>query len=495
MSRKISVGVRVPVDNKIEPTTNFHPSCFDQHQLQQNSLRPKFDSTMSQDLIRRPSRSNLATNRKENVRKLDKLAREWGFTSLFEAALEEADFEWSDAIAQFVERDGFEKVYSIYRRRYRKPKTDREVSEINESICRPAVQIYGSEWKTLAADASLKCPSREFDPNALSDFSFSTYLTKFKQHIPNLYRLLCSLAPVDSRPEAKKRDQKSQDRVIATTVSILASFANRFTALQHLIGVFLYGRHVSVDVLTFLNHLGLCPSYMTIRSLLEVVATHQIKRLTMICLNGEAIMISYDNCNLRAAIRDLRMMNQGGMSIFTVGFAATLHKLTGLGMLKRSDRNFNRLANVDLDRLNEVTILDFMPTSHDRARATESVCFFIYNILKKLVDAKGIEIAKLDYSYPSEYRLDPKAVPDIIPLPAMDLDEGKTSDMIKIIQRVIKVIGISERQRKENIVFFKGDLMTVLNDRYCKIAAKRLTSTGAHSSAHARKIRKRGSIS
>lgn len=80
------------------------------------------------------------------------------------------------------------------------------------------------------------------------------------------------------------------------------------------------------------------------------------------------------------------------MMTFTVGYAVGSHHIIVQKMLKPSDRKF--------DHIKDLRVTDFIPSQNDKAFITESIRFFVLGVLKNLADAKGINLSKLDYSYP-----------------------------------------------------------------------------------------------
>ena len=62
--------------------------------------------------------------------------------------------------------------------------------------------------------------------------------------------------------------------------------------------------------------------------------------------------------------------------------------------------------------------------------------------------------------------LDPKERSTITTLPTYPLNEGEISDMIDIHYNIRDDIGLSPEQVQNNVLNYKGDLMTVQNDRF-----------------------------
>ena len=55
------------------------------------------------------------------------------------------------------------------------------------------------------------------------------------------------------------------------------------------------------------------------------------------------------------------------------------------------------------------------------------------------------------------FQIDPKAKPELLPLPTYDLDENHTQDMVEILYNIERDSGMSEEQCIEGLVMFFGD--------------------------------------
>jgi hypothetical protein len=152
------------------------------------------------------------------------------------------------------------------------------------------------------------------------------------------------------------------------------------------------------------------------------------------------------------------MFNQSSMVIYTCVYVARPDPAIAQPMLTPADRNHDRVADLRL--------LDFMPTAEDHESIVQAFKWMIWEAFEDFATKTSDTIPKCKYSYPEKYRLNHKHRTEIMPLPTFDLNEGIINDVIQIISKIGEKIGLTDHQIQTAMILFKGDLATVLNDRY-----------------------------
>jgi hypothetical protein len=410
----------------------------------------------SMSLSRHSERLSATHDVRTKVEDIRRFARSKGFDSFFSLAMYDVDNELNnDDLAEFVESGGLATVCEAYSRRFRKPRTaGLNTSAMNESLCLPAVHIYRREWAKLTEDPSLKTKAADFDPDELENFSYTSLRNKFTHHIPNLLKLFETLMPVGN---CESRNRAAQDRYMVTAVAVMAKFSKRFSLLQHPMGIYLYGSRVSVQVISALNHLGLCSSYKSIIKSLKVCAVKKLSQLRTICDSGEAVWVSFDNVNVKTGVRDLRINHGSTMLNYTAGYAVRPHSGIAQPALSPSDRNF--------DKLDELRIDDFIPTDEHRDLIVQAFRWMIWVAFEEFAKKVAEKYPSCEYLYPEKYKLDHKLRSEVWPLATMDLNEAVINDVIQILRNIAKQIGLTLEQMLEWLVVHKGDLATVYTVR------------------------------
>jgi hypothetical protein len=90
----------------------------------------------------------------------------------------------------------------------------------------------------------------------------------------------------------------------------------------------------------------------------------------------------------------------------------------------------------------------------------------VWGIFKQFGLQRGSAMPQIDFPMPKVYRLDPSKRAEILPLSTFNLNEGVISEVIQIIEQVSQVIGLSQEQKEECLITFKGDQATLRQNRY-----------------------------
>jgi hypothetical protein len=93
--------------------------------------------------------------------------------------------------------------------------------------------------------------------------------------------------------------------------------------------------------------------------------------------------------------------------------------------------------------------------------------YLIWNVLKTFAKETDTKLPNLDKDFPMPriHQIPTTELPEILPIPTMNLNEGRTDDLIKILEAVRSVVGLTTEQIKSNIIPHRGDLMTTQGNR------------------------------
>jgi hypothetical protein len=358
-------------------------------------------------------------------------AMQLGFDNLFDAVLVDAQYD-VDSLGYFIDSGGLGKLYSAYKQpRKRSGGASEELR--TTSACVPAMDIYRREWSALHAETAMfKQPLNSFSDEYVNEFSFDQLFDQMKAISPRLMDLMIALTTkagnesIEGDPESKTI--RAQKRHIVVALSVLANHASqRFNAVQGRIGYLCIAGKVSKRMIAILNKIGITPSYKALIEAVKANAKSALVKLSRLGRRNEAMWISYDNLTYTANVRDLRLFNRSDFIIFR--------------------------------------ITDFLPTPQGYETTRKGAESAIWDIFKQFASHKGSGYPDLDFPQPEVYRLDPTKRSEIMPLPTFNLNEGIISEVIQIIEQVSKVIGLSDKQKEECLIPFKGDQATSRQNR------------------------------
>jgi hypothetical protein len=386
---------------------------------------------------------------------LRKHAFELGFNSLFEVFGLEA--KMSDEFYTFVESGGLEELYREYRR-LRKPRSE-EIAEVRRTICAPAIDIFKREWKALTTDtASFKIPLNNFSPEYVAEFNFESIFKQMQKLAPCLIHLLQELSKkphsLTTKEDKEELRQRAEQRHITMALAILANqVSQRFNVIQGRVGYFLFASKASKYVISVLNKLGICPSYDGI--IVSIKATAEAARdyLSQVCLRGEAIWISFDNLTYAANVKLQTLFNRGDFIIATAGYLVIPPKSRARPMLTPSDCDYRKLKTLNLG--------DFLPSMETRDTMTTAYKSILWNVFKSFARSNEFDVPNLNYPMPTVFQLNHLERSEILSLPTYPLNEGVINEVIDIHEHISNDTGMSDEQRVEKIIMFKGDFATV----------------------------------
>lgn len=388
-------------------------------------------------------------------------AMQLGFDNLFDAVLVDAQYD-VDSLGYFIDSGGLGKLYSAYKQpRKRSGGASEELR--TTSACVPAMDIYRREWSALHAETAMfKQPLNSFSDEYVNEFSFDQLFDQMKAISPRLMDLMIALTTkagnesIEGDPESKTI--RAQKRHIVVALSVLANHASqRFNAVQGRIGYLCIAGKVSKRMIAILNKIGITPSYKALIEAVKANAKSALFKLSRLGRRNEAMWISYDNLTYTANVRDLRLFNRSDFIILTCGYAVVPHPSVARPMFSQTDCDYGALRSL--------RITDFLPTPQGYETTRKGAESAIWDIFKQFASHKGSGYPDLDFPQPEVYRLDPTKRSEIMPLPTFNLNEGIISEVIQIIEQVSKVIGLSDKQKEECLIPFKGDQATSRQNR------------------------------
>ena len=391
------------------------------------------------------------------------------FGSVFDAALSAAQV--GEDVVAFVESGRLSKLYVSYRK-FRPQRSGPLPPEFLRQMCAPIVDIYNAEWQQLTGKSTLfKHSLNKFSPEYVTEFNIESLYRAMDATTPCFVDLLRTVIP--ERPaagtgsemmEIETQIASAQHRHIVTVMSVLGNARTRnFNALQGHVGYYLFACRVPKRVISVLNKLGLCPSYNGLLEAIKGTAEQALANLRQVAVSNTAIQISYDNCSYSANKRDLRIFNYGGCVIATARYVLVPTECASSPMLSISDRNYNQITDIEL--------ADILPTRESAWVIANASRHMITTSLMGFTKAHGTSMCKLKSQFPVRRRLDTHATLNIMTLPTYPLNEGIINELIRVIHRVADDIGLSRKQREENLIMFKGDLATVFHNRYMPASA------------------------
>jgi len=390
---------------------------------------------------------------------LRKRAFELGFNSLFEVIGIEA--KMSDEFYTYVESGGLEALYREYRR-LRKPRSE-DIVEVHRTICAPAIDIFKREWKALTTDtSSFKIPLNNFSPEYVAEFNFESIFKQMQKFAPCLIYLLQQLAekPPSSiiKEDTEELRRRAEQRHITIALAILANHVSqRFNVIQGRVGYFLFASKTSKSVISALNKLGICPSYDGIIVSIKATAEAARNYLSQVCLRGQAIWVSFDNLTYAANVKLQTLFNRGDFIILTAGYLVIPPESHARPMLTPSHCDYRKVKTLSLG--------DFLPSPEIKNTMKNACKSILWNVFKNFAHSNKVNVPNLIYPMPIIFQLNHLERPEILSLPTYPFNEGIINEVIDIHECISNDIGMSDKQRVENMIMFKGDFATVRQNR------------------------------
>lgn len=89
----------------------------------------------------------------------------------------------------------------------------------------------------------------------------------------------------------------------------------------------------------------------------------------------------------------------------------------------------------------------------------------LWDVFKNFACSNKVDVPNLIYPMPIIFPLNHLERSEILSLPTYPFNEGIINEVIDIHENISNDIGISDKQRMENIIMFKGDFATVHQNR------------------------------
>lgn len=412
---------------------------------------------------------NTAMTKEERLEYIHRLCKRLGFTSVFDAAYWEVRFpnaqrDTKQNMREFAQSGGFALMFTemqnvgSFNTRGRPANVTHHIPPhmSKDEVCGMSQQFYLSEWDELCGLDMMQNNFNNWTPDLLETFDIHSIFCRMQESAPHLLLLLQSMRTTNGRVGSNPK----HERYIVFALSVLANLrSSRHTLVSGILGIYLYASRVPKRVIGTLNHLGVSVSYQTIRGLLTDIARAQRQRIRSVASSGKAYQPSYDNLTLADKVRDPQLFNQTTYLNRTVGFLLLPHA-------NRRPDIFSRNKDLRKEMVLTLTPFDFYPTQSDKSNIMKSFEHLLAEVLDNFAASQSITIRKLDFSAPCILQLDRHSTPEILTLPMYDLDESQIAETINILEEIQSDVGMSSMQRKEGLVLYKGDGLTVNNIRY-----------------------------
>lgn len=299
----------------------------------------------------------------------------------------------------------------------------------NELIIQHTLEIIRHEMSNLNSCKDLRIKPSEFNPILLVTFSFNEIYQKMQQCAPNVILLLESLMSGDSAAlHTSSLDSESEDndeipdtsasaqiRKIVIALSILLS-AGSLNFVHSFFSYYLYASRMEVRIIIILNHIGISMSRSHVGRILEQQANQIRQTLRRLSFLGIAFQISFDNINWLNDIRYERLHNQNNFASAITGFILIPNLKLRHPMFTHSD--------IRSENVQQLIILDFLPSDKDDDILSKSFRYSIFSILKSFAKVLDLKLPSLNIDHPDVTSLDPNLKPEIYIFPLLDLDES-----------------------------------------------------------------------
>ena len=452
-----------PDDTFLPTRRGKRAHSFDQPQ------RPKRARIAPEDYFMPIATDSLGDSHPESIQlRLDKVSdsvKEAGYNSIFHAALEAARCATTSdrkdsgrrELREFVNSGELNELYNLshsVRHINRLPPEEKVLH--TQLVTDPAAQIFKKEWNVLTKCHALRISLSEFNPGFISSFSFDDLYETVQKCAPTLVSLLESFNP-DLSPEAVESRQtairRRRRRALTSITALLAG--SSLTTVQTFVTYYLYASRVPKRVFNILNSLGISSSYTTLMRIVDQQAKEVRRILKGVAARGQAIQISFDNINWQNDVRYMRLHNWVSVGSGIAGYVLIAAKFTPM---------FPRSA-VNYDAAKDLTLRDFLPSEADQNILLEAFRSSFFEVVKSFTKSLKLPAPTVDIPSPTVSPLDSTLRPEIHTLPLYDLNETLMDEMIQVLYRIQKDIGLSEEQVQKNIILFKGDLLTIINTR------------------------------
>jgi len=181
-------------------------------------------------------------------------------------------------------------------------------------------------------------------------------------------------------------------------------------------------------------------------------------KLRTLATNGNAFIIVIDNLNSTSTVRDIRAMNQASEINYTAGLILSPPKERGYPIFNHTD--------IRLTEVNTLNTGHFIPSDNDHNYIKDAMKSLIEDMIYDYAECAKIKLPPRRFRMPVVSPIPRHPPPEISTLPTYDLNEAEFEDMVDILDSILEQIGASEKQRKDDLFLFAGDLFTVNNILY-----------------------------
>lgn len=397
----------------------------------------------------------------------------FGYSSILDAARHEAksfaslDDTKSRRAHLLSVRQPLDEICSTYDGLGVFEKCPKAISEgLGGGVCTLALPLLIIEFEKIRKLASLnKSPSEK--QTAHTSFDVSKIYQEMTECATNFIHLLDELM-------GASKDTSNKECRLVIALAIMAHFRNDHTnTIQHVIGLYLYALKTPKRAIKSLSKLGICVSDITISRSLRSAAEAARSRLKSIAGTGKAFITVFDNLTFTAPVRYARLDNQSDFITWTAGYVL-------LPPASRSPPAFNQLTDFNWNKISDLPLSLFFPKKEDNQNLTAACRALIGKTVKEFAEFETVAIKNRPAcDLPIVDRIDCHDPPEIYPLPTYDLNEAISADMIQLLYEIQDVIGLSKRQRLENLYLYSGDLMSVEGMRYPPPASTRIQPASA----------------
>jgi hypothetical protein len=340
-----------------------------------------------------------------------------------------------------------------------------------------ATTQYELEWQNIANNAYFRKSLARFEPEYIERFSIADIYNEMQTNAPNFIQLLEDLTGQKNANNTSQADSEHNQRLIVAAVSILSNLRSRkINLLQGFVGFVLQAFKVPVRVMGILNHLGVSVSYSAIRRALTANGAAMLRQLHAVGSEDNAFYVSFDNMTFKAGIRDERLLNQAAFITATVGYIMKPHPDLARPMFRTTDAQYELVT--------DLTSPDFLPTDEDKDNLRKIFESLIWDIVKTAILTRSesqtsineddpaarpsLSKVSLENAFPmiSIHPLDRTKKPTILCTPTYNHDEAKTDEVIEIDYAIARDIGLTDYQKTHCLIHYRGDHMTVQNNRY-----------------------------
>jgi len=401
----------------------------------------------------------------ERLDSLTEFANRLGFRSIQDAALADAELSSTDKgsrerLLAFAEAGCREKLIDVFNLHC----GNLERGEDKQLL---PTKVYESEFEQLRKLDVLNIKLQEWSTAHFESFNFATIHAEMQERAPNLVRLVDTLAMPTSKNQGKANlTLHRQQRHVVMILSQLTNVRNNTSNfIQCIFALYLFASKLPKRVLTTLNHIGMSVGYTTLRTFLKCAADDALRRLSQLSSSGDAFVIVFDNLTKHSKVRDRRILHDHIYLNFTAGYILVPPPSRRQKM--HSLKDFRR------DEINNLNLSHILPTPEHERIMRADMLFMLGSFYKRCLEKfEPLRVATPpDYRRPEVFQIGTSEVPQIMPLPTYDLNEGVVNDVIKILYKIQTDVGLSPEQRLLVLLMIQGDFMTVRNVRYSLLAS------------------------